>query len=96
MWSAHWLITPGIYSELRSWGNENGVIVVADDGGGGGGGDHGGDDDDDDDDDEEEDDNGGGGAAAVDGGDEDCKSGVADANNDVFHWLSGLVASCSK
>ena len=95
MWSAHWFITPGAYSELRSWGNENGVIVVADDSGGGGGGDQGGDDDDDDaDDDDVDDDSGGGGA--VGGGDEDCKSGVADASSEVLHWLSGLVASGSK
>ena len=67
------------------------MIDVADKGGGSGGGDNGGDDDDDHDDDDDDDDNGGGGGA--DGGADD---GVADASSDVFHWLSGLVASCSK
>lgn len=101
MCSAHWLTTPGTYSELRSWENENGLIDVADRGGGSGGGDHGGDDVDDDcdNDDDDDDDNGGGGGAdgRTDGGaDGGADDGVADACSNVFHWSSGLVASCSK
>ena len=88
------MITPGTYSELRSGENENGLIDVADRGGGNGGGDHGGDDADDDDDDDDDDDNGGGGGGG--GADSGADDGVADASSDGFHWLSGLVASCSK